>query len=334
MSQFYLASSGGGTSNTPTGVDNLGIAYSSGTFTVLGRTGSDLSASNPAYITMPDASTPGLLKTYTITANQSFEDDAGLSDITGNLFGFTTSVAITVDVPFFLYACSDGTDVTFGISRVPNLAVAPVTADIGTPSTANADDQWGIFLFSDVTIANYAEKPVKALGSFRMRMSASDDWTVQTLDDLDGIGRWNDTRLFTVPPGQFGANSGTYTKDNGGTAPDFTTNYYGYFIKNDGQVEINLGLNLDDGPDGAGAVNAMFTIPFQGDGSGAFSNHQLPVRWKVGGGAYQTGMTAIQADTNDMLFTALSTGTWVTWAAFINGDKRFETYGTYTVAVS
>ena len=136
MSQFYLASSGGGTSNTPTGVDNLGIAYSSGTFTVLSNDGTNLSASNPAYVTMPNASTPGLLTTYTITANQSFEDDAGTSDIIDNLFGFTTSVAITDDVPFFLYASSDGTDVTFGISRVPNLKVAPGASNIGTPSSA------------------------------------------------------------------------------------------------------------------------------------------------------------------------------------------------------
>lgn len=314
--------------SSPTGAfRNIGISYSAGTFTVHGYDGTALSASNPAQIVMADDANPGLLKMYEVTANQSFEDAAGTSDIIGNRLGFDTAAAITVDVPVYLYAASDGTSVTFGLSRVPNLTVAPATANLGSPASATADVQASLFLLEDVTLANYETKPVALIASFRMQMSATFDWTVQPLDSIDGVGRYNESRIFTVPVTQFGANTGTYCIPNGGTAAAWTTNDYFYTLSANGRCELKMYLNGDPGTDGSGAVSARFTTPFIFQGT----RQQFPVRWKVGAGVYQTGMTAMAAGSNFFAFTGLSTGAEVTWAAFVNGDRRFEVYGTYTV---
>lgn len=317
-------------SNATGAFRNLGISYDGGTgvFTVSGDDGTALSSSNPAEVYFADDSTPGYLSRFNITANQSFTDDVGTSDIAGNLLGMSTGIATSVDIPVFLYAATDGTNITFGLSRVPNLRVAPAAASIGTPSSAVADTQGSLFLFDSVTVANYEANPVCLIGSFRMRMSASDDWTVQTLDDQDGCGRYNDTREFTVPTQHWGANSGTYTIPNGGTAAVFTTSNYFYCIKSNGQVEVRMYLTGDGGTDGSGAVSAQFTLPFIMQGT----RFQMPIRWKVGAGTYQTGMTAINSGSNLFAFSALSSGTEITWASFTNGDRRFETYGSYTVA--
>lgn len=246
-------------------VHNIGFSYSAGTFTVHSQDGTALSASNTARITLPDRVNFGYSKTYTVSANQTFIDDAGASQIIGNRFGMTTGVAVNVDVPFFLYACSnDAQDtITFGISRIPHMQVAPVVGLLGTPTSAVADEQYSMFLFSSVTVAEYDENPVMCIGSFRMTMSASDDWTVQALDSQDGVGRFNQNRIFTGMAGQFGANSGTYSRPNGGTAAVFGENNQRYYIQPDGTCYLGTGLRLDGGTDGSGAVDALTTIPLR-----------------------------------------------------------------------
>lgn len=309
-------------------VTNLGISYSAGTFTVNSADGSALSSSNPAYIIFSDSSTPGLVETFEVTANQSFQDAAGTSDITDNLFGFTTGIGTgSIDIPFFLYACTDGTDVTFGISKIPHHNVCPVAGKIGTPSSAIADTQSGMWLFDDVTVSNYAGKPVVRVGCFRMRMDASDDWTVQTLSNDDGIGKCFQGKQFEVPKGQYGANSGSYTVDNGGTAAVFTTETAYYFINPEGLCTYTMRLAGDGGTDGSGAVTARFVLPYIANNT-IFA---MPVRWKVGAGTYQTGATsdAGGGTSNFFDFTALSSGVSITWAAFVNGDRRFDVWGSY-----
>lgn len=194
------------------GAHRLGIRYNAGTFTVCCSDNSDLSVWNPAYITL-QSQTSGLLKTFSVTANQDFIDDAGASEIIGNLFGLTTGVAVTVDVPFYLYACTNDAEdqITFGISRIPNLVVAPAVGSLGSPASATANDEYSIFLLEDVTLGDYDSNLVICLGSFRMRMSNLNDWTVQSLNSGDGIGNFNEQTIFEGMLGQFGANSGTFT---------------------------------------------------------------------------------------------------------------------------
>lgn len=255
---------------------NLGIAYNGGTgiFSVCAADGTVLSATNRAYVWLQDRAAPGLLRKYTITANQSFIDDNGASQIIGNLFGLTTGVATSVDIPFFLYACGNDAQDTliFGISRIPHRLIAPAAANIGTPAAANADVQGSIFLFSSVTIGDYDGNPVLCLGSFNMRMSAADDWTVQTLTTRQGIGRYQEGELFTFPRGQFGAAAGKWFQDNGGTAPNQNDPAgYAYYINRAGDCITYLAIN-NITTAGVGAVVLRLVLPYVSESGGNNGN--------------------------------------------------------------
>lgn len=202
-----------------TGTKNIAFSYSGGTFTVHGSDGTALSATNPGYVTLQSKGSPCQLVTIAVTANQTFIDDAGASTIIGNLFGLTTSIAASVDIPFFLYAVSNDDEdaISFMISRFPNTPVSPTSAKIGKTGSAVANSQGSFFALGDPTVTSYDQNPCLSIGCFRMQMSASDDWTVQTLGDDDGLGKFFEQTQFNVPLGQFGNASGRYTKGNGPT---------------------------------------------------------------------------------------------------------------------
>ncbi|MHA1170302.1 MAG: hypothetical protein ACTSRU_20945, partial [Candidatus Hodarchaeales archaeon] len=250
--------------------DGDGVSGNPTISAVHGYDGAALSASNTGVVALQSKSNPGQVAVIEITANQNFQDDAhASSEIIGNLFGLTTGVATTVDIPVFLYACvNDAEDaITFGISRVPHREVAPATADIGTPSSATADEQVSVFLFDSVTITDYDENPVLLIGSFRMRMSNSDDWTVQTLSTKDGVGQFQENVLFQTPEGQFGADSGTRVFSNGGTAPNPLNNDdNNYIINKNGMVILSAHMQMNTA-NGAGAVAAQWLSPFYAEES-------------------------------------------------------------------
>lgn len=246
------------------GVSNLGLTYSSSTLSVAGADGSALSSSNPGYVTLPSAVTPGTLITHEITSNVGFIDDTGASEIIGNLFGLTTSIAHAEPIPFCLYAVVDSTDsnIAFMCSRTFGYSQTPTVASIGDPSSAVADVTRAMWSFDDITEANFAQQPCLAIGSFRMTMSASDDWTVQALNDGDGIGRFQENVQFTVSTGQFGAASGSYFQANGGTAPIFSTQEMVYTIHESGTFDLYFQVDAASTP-GAGAVASLIGLPYQ-----------------------------------------------------------------------
>jgi len=176
-------------------VHNLGFSYSGGTFTVAGADGTALSASsvtdgNPAIVGFIDKSNLGQLKWATMSSNATFIDDTGSSNIVGNLFGTKASTAVSDDTTFYLYAVAkdDYSDFVVGISRIPNLTQSPASANIGTTSSADADSLGSMMILGAPTVTDYDNNPVVPLGSFRMQKSASDDWTVQALDQTkDGM---------------------------------------------------------------------------------------------------------------------------------------------------
>lgn len=269
------------------GVVNLGITYSAGTFTVTSATGVALSAANPGYVTL-QSKTSGLVKTITVTADQSFIDDAGASTIIGNLFGLTTGVAVTTDMPFFIYAVLDDTEtqVSFMISRIPGVTNSPAAAKIGKTGSAVADTQGGFFALGNPTVADYESNPCLLVGSMRMRMSAADDWTVQSLLSRDGIGQFQQGKQFFVPRGQFGAAASKHFKNNGGTAPDDADGVFDYFIEaQNNRIFFQLAYpSIDTG--GVGAVTAQAALPYNrfegatcgsgfGTAGGAYSFYQL-----------------------------------------------------------
>lgn len=247
------------------GAVNLGITYSAGTFTVRGAQAS-LSASNIAYVTL-QSKTAGNVVTVPVTANQTFIDDAGASTIIGNLFGMTTGVAAATALPFFLYAVLNDAEnaISFMISRYPNTKVSPVAAKIGKTGSAVASTQGSFFALDNPTVADYESNPCLCIGSFRMTMSALDDWTVTAFDTWDGIGNFNDGRAFDWDTGLFGAASGTYWYDNGGTAPVFSNVGKSYYVGRDNQVSLTTKFNNCTSA-GVGVVNLQLALPYTVDG--------------------------------------------------------------------
>jgi len=245
-------------------VENLGISYSSSTLSITGADGTALSATNPGYVVLQDKSTAGQLKTYEITSDQGFIDASGASEITGNLWGMATGVATSTDIPFFIYAVTNDVEdaIAFMISRVPGFKESPAAADIADPGDPVADNQWGFFSFDTVTEADYESNPCLMIGGFRMKMDASDDWTVQTLGATDGIGCFQNHRWWLVPPGQFGAASGGFFRANGGTAPIFTTQSYYYKIYPFEQTAYLAIDFINVSTQGVGAVTAKLVSPF------------------------------------------------------------------------
>lgn len=240
---------------------NLGLYYSSGTLTIKGGTGADLSSGAPGRIKLTSKATPSVFVSYNVVANQDLLE----SDLTGNLFGTTTSVAWSEDKPFFLYAVPDDaeTAISFMISAVPNRQVSPAAANIGKTGSAVADTQGSFFAFGNPTVADYEANNVSLVGSFRMRKDSSDAWTVQALDNQDGWGIYQQNRLFNYPSGQQTAASGEWFRPNGGTAPVFTTNSFTYTVVFNGMCQAIVKFDGDGGADGAGAVNAQLTMPFK-----------------------------------------------------------------------
>lgn len=252
------------------GVSNLGIDYNAGTgvFSITAADGSALSSTNPAFVTLQSKSDPGELVTVAVTANQSFIDDNGASQIIGNLFGLTTGIAFANPIPFFIYAVLDDTEtaIAFMISRYPNTKVSPVAAKIGKSGSAVADSQGSFFSLANITVADYESNPCLSIGSFRMTMSNLDDWTVTTLDIQDGIGSFQEDRKFSMSTGQFGAASGKFFANNGGTAPAFTSNSYAYFLNRQNMVTIYTAF-ANASTAGVGSVNLQLATPYILDGS-------------------------------------------------------------------
>jgi hypothetical protein len=241
---------------------NLGCSYSAGTFTIHGAEGTALSATNPAFVKFQDKGTPGYVKFISVEANQAFIDDAGASEIINNLFGATTGVAWGNDCPFYIYAvANDAMDtVQFMLSRIPHRKTAPAVGEIGAPDDAVADNQYSFWSFDNIDETLYDGNPCVCVGSIRMQMSASDDWTVQALATTDGIGQFNEQTIFVFPEGQNGAASGTYVLSNAGTEPEWATQQYEYQMGLDGIVHVVMDF-LNVNVAGVGSQETHFVVP-------------------------------------------------------------------------
>jgi len=206
-------------SGSQQGWSNLGISYSGGTFTIHSEDGTALSSST-GYITVQSKANPGRLTTISVTANQTFEDSAGTSEIINNTFGTDAGTAWTYNMPFYIYAVSNDDEdaIAFMISRFPSLRSSPAAANIGAPDDAVADDSASFFSLENIDESVYDQNPCVCIGSFRMTKDASDDWTVTTLDNRDGIGQFQTGNSYTYDPiitGTGTAGTGTYSTQTG-----------------------------------------------------------------------------------------------------------------------
>lgn len=316
-------------SRTPGWVNNIGMSLSGGTFKLVQANGSDFTADDPGWVTLPSTTSGQLVTLKATDANHLFVDDAGTSDIVGEEFGVTTGVAWGQDRPFYLYACNpDNTDANlkFFISPNPALKKSPVTANIGYHDNpmATPSDNGAFFLTATDVTTSHDEVPCVLIGCFRMRMSASDDWTVQTLSSSEGDGIRVDPyvgKRFTLPLGQMGAASGEYLKANGGTPPTWTNKSYQYSVGLDGNVFCWISLDGDGGADGAGAVATQIVLPFKH--AIADSLITSPMRFNSSG----TGDTVafVRPTTSDSFFAPQTSGMAnINLSQFGNGNRDIE----------
>ncbi len=261
-------------------VSNLGISLSGGILSIVDAEGGVLSSDNPGYVCVK-SSTPGLNSVLKVTSGNSFNDDSNVSsDLNNQGWGITESSDWAEDVPFFLYVANrsnsdingaDGSSVFF-IARNPVLSTTPASAN-NIHDTAGlsgaADTQNDILIMDAVTRANYVNLPCQLVGAVRMRWSTStDDWTVQTLGNTDGLGpealRATFAKTWTMPETQNGATS-AYFSSTSGTIPLFTTKRFNYSLSMNGRVDAQAEVDGDAGTDGSGAAALRMHLPYNND---------------------------------------------------------------------
>lgn len=313
---------------------NLGISYSSPTFTIHGADGTALSATNPAWVVMPSNQTFGQKILFKLTSNYSFDDDSGTSDLTGNLWGTTTAVAWGQAMPFTLYFVINdaGSAITPMIARNPVAVAAPTT--IGKPSSAIADAEPDFWAIDDgITVGDYDGNPCVSVGVFRMAKNdaANDDWTVQALDAGDGIGRTAFARKYLFPIGQNGATARYQSSSNGGdTLPTFNSDGYGYMFTSDGFVYVYYNTtNVNNTPAGTGDYRLHIPVQLRDAswylnlGGMAWTDVSLGAGSKVNGSIHAAAIPAqfvtVQSYTNFGTASTIATP-----ATFANGDGNFS----------
>lgn len=224
-------------------VHRFGFDYSSSVFTLKNANGRDLSDNNPAYASISSKANRGQFVNFRINSNFSFEDASGTSEITGMLFGVTTGVAWNVDLPFHVYLVMNDSEDTLQamLSRNPYATQSPAAASIGTPSTPITVSENDFFSFDDITVGDFDNNPCVYVGCIRMRKTGvADDWTVQTLSDIDGVGKDYDGTTFQFPQGQNGADAGKWFSDGGAGTAVGIGGSYNYKFYRDGSCYVNF----------------------------------------------------------------------------------------------
>jgi hypothetical protein len=262
-----------------------------------------LSAANPATIWM-QGSTFNQITRYTVTANQAFIDDNGASEIITNTFGTTAGASWQQSMPFFLYAVVNGNPggngeppIAFMISRVPHHHIAVAVASIGAPDDPVANTNGSMWSIDNITEADYAGQPCLVIGSFLMRKTAADDWTVQTLSASDGIGQFQEGVAFTPEVLQNGATYRYWSSSNGGdTIPEYNTDGVYYIITKDGLCHFVwnfANINVD----GVGTGNIRVHIPLRRLGDATTTSNSGYSHLDVTNNAYLTAQPTAEGST-------------------------------------
>ena len=236
--------------NNPGWVSNIGLDLTAGVLKITAADGTDLSTTNPGWITAPSQATPGLLVALKVTAaTHVLEDDTGTSDFlqgaSGPAFGTTAGTAWGNQRPFYLYFCNaDDTDANafFFISPTPNYTSTPnLAARIGYHNIVpTSPSDYNIFAMTPTNVTGYTTRPVVLIGCVTMTKSAADDWKFSALSTTTGIGKFHEDSLFTFPVAQMGANNGQFLYATSAKAPTWATpaNIVAtYSISLDGSVE-------------------------------------------------------------------------------------------------
>lgn len=267
-----LAVAGDGLTNDTNalGTHNLGLFFSAGTATIKGADNNDLSATNPGYVTLRSNVTEGLLITYTMTGNFTFDDAAGTSVFAGSLFGMTASDTTTGDAwtPFYIHAGADNADanLSFFCSRYPGRTTVQQTgATLSDAAAGNADtyrDTLSLAVLGG-NLTDYTSSNATSIGSFAALIDGSDDWTIVSLSNYSGIGRYMAARNMILDRGIMGQAATSYFLDNSGTAPTTASEQYQYRIDDD-QFTLSILADITFSGSPASEVDAIFSLPVSG----------------------------------------------------------------------
>jgi hypothetical protein len=296
---------------TSVGVQNLGITATASTFTVCSANGTALSSTNQGFVTLQDKNNPGLLKSYAITANQTFTYGTGGS-ISNNRFGFTVDIDYAQDFPFWLYAVSNDAEnaINFMVARVPHANVSPASASIGKSGSVVNVGQGDFFALGNPTVTDYDGNPCMNIGSFRMRKSGTTNnyWDVQSLSTTDGINNFQEGIQFQVPTGAFGNVSGKYFNSTAGTEPSSATQEMSFWLTRTGLISLNFVLWNISTAGTSGLVSLQQRIPYK------FYNNTSDVWagpafcYELGAGPTAPTAGNLQCNTNSNVVAFLRTG--------------------------
>ncbi len=125
-------------------------------------------------------------------------------------------------------------------------------------------------LFVNIVVNPYDENPHlhlsrtpkrESIGSVRVVKDEGNEGAFVEFDKDDGIGCFQEERVFEMPTGQCGANLGSHIFLNGATyTPEFEKDYMGYTIYRDGTMALDIQF-LKCTKAGVGAVKAIIPPP-------------------------------------------------------------------------
>jgi len=267
---------------TPTVAVNLGLTLAAGVLTLCAQDGTALSSTNKGYVAMPDKTNPGLTDVIEITANVTLQDStSGGSTVNNNQFGLESGGVPNWPAIMFIYVSVDdaGANPAIFISRYPHYRKMPAAGSVFGNSTATANLESDFLAWTNITPGNYDGNPCVNIGSFRMQKNnGTNDWTFQTLENYDGINRYNEERLHSTFFNQDGAATNTCFIPNGGTPATGGLVPFQYKVNRAGIVHCETYTLAPFNGAGAGAVLALFSLPFipnntaGGNGTGQFRN--------------------------------------------------------------
>lgn len=245
------------------GYFNIGMTVDTGasTITMHSASGAAFSATNKGIVQFASKLVPGTFVVVEITANVAI----AWANMNGNTMGTMPATAWANNLPLYVYAVLDSTEklCTFGLARMPHHTASGAAANIGTPAFATADHDLSLFLFQNVTIADYANNPVVVLGSVKATKSAVDAWTFLAIKGGDtGIGGFQLGTSFTFPQLQNGAVH-TYLYSPGATVPHFSTGGYRYTVYPHGMLTLDMAVNILTAA-GIGAQTLYIMVPLIG----------------------------------------------------------------------
>lgn len=310
-------------------VENLGMTYAAGVFTITAADGTALSATNPAYICLQSNVTDQKYITVALTTAYSFDDaSSGTSDIIGNTWGTTSGVAWGNQRPFFLYAVCDASDANpqIFISDSPCKTIAD--GNLAKTGSAIATSQADCFFLNNPTVASYANNNVVYLGCTTMTKDASDDWTVNFAlnPSYVGINRFPYGINWVMPQSQYGAETGKYQYGvGGGTAPSYGSTSCRYKLDRDGSCRVTYTFGICTAGSGTNVISTPlpYIMPFGVPGTGTFVYDPIATSMPVGFQAW-----AVTSGTADCYFVEYDSGTYTPLQCntFANNDNNFQMY--------